>query len=67
MKSNINVLVNKVLLEGKRPNKFTKEDIMTDEQMRKLLKPECIQQGEDFVCNDLGYDKEADKVLKSKR
>ena len=62
--SNINTMVSKALTEGRLPNKFTKDDIMTPDQMAKLLKPECVQKGEEFECQDLGYDREADLELK---
>ena len=66
MGQNINNLVTKVLNEGNY-KKFTKKDIMTPAQMEKLLKPECVQKGEDFECKDLGYDREADNLIKHKQ
>jgi hypothetical protein len=42
-------------------NKYSKKDIMTDDQIKKLLpKPECTKKG----CSDLGYDHEADLYIK---
>lgn len=62
--SNINALVIHSLIEG-RTAKMTKKDIMSDEEMQKLLQPECVQKGQEFQCTDLGFDKEADGYLKS--
>lgn len=62
--SNINVLVENSLheyIKESRASKFSKKDIMSDAQFRKLLTPECVKRGKEFDCVDRGYDNEVRK------